>query len=235
MKTIKKKRYILGILALVLFLLGLKIAVLDNPNVLFAIAEGLDQPSKRYYAVQERIYSIAERKNISKEILQHLEDDKNKHLHNLYIKTLGVIGEYYSATYLIKAYARYQDDEKHALTVWYIISCMGMLGNNDAVPLLETLLKNYDKHKMQVTRYSLARSLYLITGEQYNYVNDSGEKTKLCLTNELKSVRKVIVNSKGRKRTCEEMITLDKLYRPPEKGVDYSCGEERVVDKGGRG
>ena len=215
MNAIKRKRYVIGLLAVVILSIGLKFVFFDNLHILFLMAEGLDQPSRLYYVVQERIYKLDETKNIGKVILQNLEEDKNKHLHNLYIKTLGVVGEYYSASYLLKAYVSYQNDEQHANTVWYIINSIGMLGNKDVVPILETLLKNYDRHKMQVTRYSLVRSLYLITGERYDYINAAGEKTKIVLTNELKSARQVIVNSKGRKRTYEEIIILDKLYRPP--------------------
>ena len=221
MKKINKKIIVFVLITLFIFTLGVKVFIFDNLNVLFLIAEGFDQPSAWFYVAQERIYKTAERKDIGKDILKYLEDDKNTHLHNLYIKTLGIIGEYYSATYLIKAYAKYQNKERYAVTIVYIIASMGMLGNNDVVPLLETLLKNYDKHKMLVTRYSLARSLYLITGKRYNYVNSSGENTKLHLTNELKNARKVIEKSKGHRRTYDEMIVLDKLYRPPEIAVDY--------------
>jgi hypothetical protein len=135
---------------------------------------------------------------------------------------LGIIGEYYSAVYLIKAYSEYQNKDQSAVTVWYIINSMGLIGNHDAVKLLETLLKNYDKHGMQVSRYSLARSLYFLTGKRYDYINSSGEITKIHLTKELKNARKVIEESAGRKRTYDEMIILDKLYRPPEKGGDYT-------------
>jgi hypothetical protein len=221
MKKKNKKIIAFVLITLSIFTIGFKVFIFDNLNALFLIAEGFDQPSIWFYVAQERIYKIAERKDIGNVILKYLEDDKNRHLHNLYIKTLGIIGEYYSAAYLIKAYAKYQNKERYAVTVGYIIASMGMLGNNDVVQLLDTLLKNYDKHKMQVTRYSLARSLYLLTGKRYDYVNSSGENTKIHLTNELKNARKVIEESKGHRRTYDEMIVLDKLYRPPEKAVDY--------------
>jgi hypothetical protein len=221
MKKTNKKIIAFVLITLSIFTIGLKVFIFDNLNALFLIAEGFDQPSTWFYVVQKRIYKIAERKDIGNDILKYLNNDKNRHLHNLYIKTLGIIGEYYSAAYLIKAYAKYQNNERYAVTIGYIIASMGMLGNDNVVQLLETLLKNYDKHKMQVTRYSLARSLYLLTGKRYDYVNSSGENTKIHLTNELKTARKVIEKSKRHRRTYDEMIVLDKLYRPPKKAVDY--------------
>jgi len=220
MNKAKKK-----ILVLIIIFLGIglfaKIMILDNEDGLFSIAAGLDVPSKSYYFVIERIYKISETKNIGDKILGYLEGDKNKHLHNLYVKTLGIIGEYYSSTFLLKAYSKYQHDMNHRSTLSQIINSMGLIGNEDLVPLLETLLKDHDKLDVQVTKYSIARALYFITGKSYSYTNQSGERTQLHVTDELAKARRVIVNSKKRRRTLDEILTLDKLYRPPERGIKY--------------
>jgi hypothetical protein len=85
---------------------------------------------------------------------------------------------------------------------------MGLIDNNDLVPFLETLLRDYDQLRVQATKYSIARSLYLITGNKFSYVR---------IIRELSEARNVILKSKGRKRTLQEMLLLDKLYRPPEE------------------
>lgn len=214
MKKIQKRSLILIV---VLFSIGIffKIAILDNVNLLFTVAAGLDKPSKLYYFATERIYKISGKKKIGEKILQDLKANKNKHLNDLYIHTLGIIGEYYSATYLLKTYVKYQNDKNHVIIVNSIIDSMGKIGNEDLVPLLERLLSNYDNHRMQVTRYAIARALYLITGNAYSYSDSSGEKTNFNITNELKDARSVVKRSKGRIRTFSEMLTLDKVYRAP--------------------
>lgn len=214
MKKIKKRSLILIV---VIFSIGIlvKIAILDNVELLFAVAVGLDKPSKLYYFTTERIYNISEKAKLSDKILKDLEANKNKHLDDLYIHTLGIIGEYHSATYLLKTYVKYQDDKNNAIILAGIIDSMGMIGNEDLVPLLERLLSNYDNHRMQVTRYAIARALYLITGKPYSYIDSSGEKTNFNITTELKEAWAAVNLSRGRKRTFSEMLTLDKLYRPP--------------------
>lgn len=214
MKKIQKRSLLLIV---VLFSVGilLKIAILDNVGLLFTVAAGSDKPSMLYYFATERIYNISGEERVNEKILQDLEANKNKHFRDLYIHTLGVIGEYYSATYLLKTYVKYQDDKNHAIIVATVIDSMGMIGNEDLVPLLERLLSNYENHRMQVTSYAIARALYLITGKAYSYSDSSGEKINFNITNELKDARNVVKSSMGRKRTFSEMIILDKLYRAP--------------------
>lgn len=216
MKIIRRKRYIFGLLFFFLFLTGVKITVFDNIDALFAIEAGLDNPSAGYFLVQERIYRLSNRENVTKKILQYLEEDQNKHLHDLYIKTLGVVGEQDVFMHLLRSYSKYQGKKEYSTNVWHIINAMGMIGNPGFTPLLKRLLENYSQHRVQVSRYLLARSLYLITGNQYKYINSEGRETKITLTDELINARKVIVDSENRKRTFEEMLTLDKLFRPPD-------------------
>ena len=102
-------------------------------------------------------------------------------------------------------------------TVNRIIDAMGLIANDDLVVFLETLLRDYDKLRAQATKYSIVRSLYLITGEKYSYIDGSRRNTGLQVAEELIEARNVILNSKGRKRTLQEMLLLDKLYRPPEE------------------
>jgi hypothetical protein len=180
----KRSVSIAAILGVSLFLIC-KIAILDNPNVLFTIAEGADVPSKVYYFATERIYKIADKKDIGKKLQEHLEKGHSEYLHNEYIKTLGIIGEYYSTATLIKAYSKYQHNTNRRSTVSRIIDSMGLIGNEDVVPFLETLLKDYDELDVQATSYAIARALYLTTGRKYSYISPSGESGTLYLTDEL--------------------------------------------------
>jgi hypothetical protein len=78
------------------------------------------------------------------------------------------------------------------------------------------VMTNYDKHGIVVPRYLIARALYLSTGRNYEYFNESREKKQVYLTDELRDARNTIVASKGRFRTFPEMMVLDNLNRPKE-------------------
>jgi hypothetical protein len=213
-----KKRNIFVLLACLLIFTGVifHFFVLENEKALFLIAEGLDKPSNLYNIVIKKIYSFSENKNLREKIRTYLEQDKNVHLHNLYIQVLGISGASSSAGVFIKVYSRCQHDMNHRSTVNRIIDAMGLIANDDLVPFLENLLRDYDKLGVQATKYSIVKSLYLITGKKYSYIDYSGRNTELKMTEELIEARNVILNSKGRKRTLQEMLLLDKLYRPPE-------------------
>ncbi len=213
---IKRNTIVLLVCLLILAGVVFHFSVLENEKALFLIAEGLDKPSNSYNIVIKKIYSLSEKKSLSEKIKEYLEQNKNEHLHNLYIHVLGITGERSSAGVLIKEYSRYQHDINHRSTVDQIIDTMGLIANDDLVPFIETLLRDYDKLRVQATKYSIARSLYLSTGEKYSYIDAAGRNTELQVTEELIEARKVILSSKGRKRTLQEMVLLDKLYRPPE-------------------
>ena len=56
--------------------------------------------------------------------------------------------------------------------------------------------------------YIVARSLFYITGEMYEYKSRNDKKARIRITDDILSVRDVLVNSQGRKRTVEEMTLL---------------------------
>lgn len=191
-------------------------SILQSSKILFHIAAGLDEPSYLYYIVSEKIYKNSANKDTARKILLMIEKGENKHLHDLYIRTVGIIGEdsAFANHLLIDTYSKYQNDTESKGLIYQIIDSMGFVGNKDTVLILERLLKNYHGYRMIIPRYPVVRALYLTTGKNYNYINEAGEKTKLYLTDELKQSRKVIENSKGRYRTVDEMIILDNLNRP---------------------
>lgn len=187
-----------------------------NINFSFSMAEGLDKPSKLHYFFVERIYKICAKKNLGPELLENIKSGENEHLQNIYIRTLGIVGERNATTYLIMQYSNYQDRADKKSTLYSIIDSLGMIGNEEAIPILERLLENYDKYKIQVTRYSIVRALYLLTGKTYTYSDSSSEKKSITLTKRLENARKVIESTKASKRTFNEMLILDKAFRHPD-------------------
>jgi len=213
----QRKKKIIFIFTTSLFFAGLIfiISTLNNVSALFLITEGLDRPSKSYYFFIERIYRLSAKNKVGDKIWGYIDNNKNAHLHNLYFQVLGITGAEIPTGSLIKLYSLYQHDMNRRSTVSKIIDAMGLLGNEDFVPFLEILLTDYDKLQVQATKYAILRSLYLITGKRYAYINDLGQRSKLRVTDELIEARNVIEKTTGRSRNIQEMLILDKLYRPP--------------------
>ena len=184
-----------------------------SENTWLLIADGQTTDSKMFLYSLQRIIEISD-KNYPQNIIDDLNDDKNKHLHNLYIQILGLIGNKKATVAVLNKYIDHQNDNNSRSTAIYSIDSLGMIGDEQAAPILERLFINYDAHTPLVDKYSIARALYLITGKLYSYKDDSGEDSPIPLTKELKKARGIIENSGDRPRTVEEIKFFAKLYRP---------------------
>ena len=194
-----------------------KVIVLDNPDLLCMIGQGFDEPSRLYYASVERIYKISDKKKVGKKFKERLTEGGNEHLYNCYIRILGVIGEGDAIPCLMQVYAKHQNNKNLRSIIHDIIISIGLIGNEASVHFLENLLKNYNANIAYVPSSLIVHSLYLITGKKYFFTNNSGEKDEIYLSKERIEARKIIKTSRGRKRSLEEMIALDKMaYRPAE-------------------
>jgi hypothetical protein len=217
MNTLSKRLMLTILVCAAVIVALLKITVLDSPNIMCMVAEGFDEPSTLYYASIERIYKISEKKKVAEKFIEHLTEGENQHLQNCYIRVLGVIGERDAISCLMDAYAKYQHNKNFKSTIYGIVNSLGLIGSEDVLPLLETLLIKYDEHHVQVPSSLIAHSLYLITGKSYYFTSCTGVKERLYLSKERIEARKIIEASRGRRRSFEEMVTLDKLiYRPSE-------------------
>jgi hypothetical protein len=196
----------------------IKVGIWDNPGILCKIAEGFDDPSASFYFAIERIYKISQKKNFDNKITQYLENGKNSYLYDIYLRILGVVGSKESLYHIKNIYVKYQNDTNYKGTLFYVIRSIGLIGDTEIVPFLETLLNKYKDLNVQVSESNIVSALYLITGDaKYYFTNSSGERQKLYLTSELIEARKVIEKSRNRDRTFEEMLILDRLYRPVKK------------------
>lgn len=185
----------------------------DNPKFIFSIAEGFDDPSVPFYILIDqayKIYSNSDRKEI---IANFLDDSKQGHLVDIYIRVAGVIGDSASSNELTKLYDKF-DNTANKVSLHYIVTSLGLLGEKSAIPFLEDLLMN--QKIVRVSGSTVAVSLFLITGRNnYQFVNSLGNEQKLILTDDLTRARQVILESKNRKRTYKELIILDNLFRAP--------------------
>ena len=196
------KKYLVVVFS-VLILIGY---VWNSSFILYTIASGLDVPSKPYYFIIERLFELPA--DSGNRILQH------DNIIDLYIHVTGIKGD--KNVDLLGYYATYQHDKNNIGRVYNVINSMGLISDNTYTILLESLLKDYNKLNVQVTKYTIARALYLITGKRYPYRESERDVySGIPITNELYRARKIILDTHARRRTLKEMIELDKIFRPP--------------------
>lgn len=209
------KRFLILIIAVLLGVAIFKMAIFDNVDFLFILAGGSNQPSSLFNFAIERIYKLSEKKDIGKKLIKELKEHGDFFsLQDLYVRTLGVIGEEDAFPCLMEIYIRNQDKKVAVLDT--VILSLGLLGKEDAVPILERILNREDGW-FALLNFPIAQSLYLLTGKKYTFINSRGESQELFVTPELLQAREVIVATKGKKRKYKDMLILDKLFRPPKR------------------
>jgi hypothetical protein len=93
---------------------------------------------------------------------------------------------------------------------------MGLLGNAEIVPFLQTLLVSEGPLNLSLYGTTIMGSLYLITGEsKFPDTATSQKEVRFRLSEEELQARRVVAASKGRRRTHDEMIILDEIFRRP--------------------
>lgn len=224
--NIFKKNAIITVLAIFLFsiFITIKISIFDNPIKLCTFAEWFDDPSTPYYLILNRIYKLSENKNFNKTLIEYIQNDKNTHLHKRYARILGVLGEKDALPTLKAALLKYSHNKNYKITADYIVTSLGLIGNHKIVPLLVRFLSK--EKNSQVSQATLASALFLATGEKYFYINSFGKRQKYLPTRSEVHARKIIIDSRKRKRTYKEKILLDKLFRRPGSSWGYHHNPE---------
>jgi hypothetical protein len=178
----------------------------NNNFILYTIASGLDVPSKPYYFITERIFQLPVEAN--HRLLQH------DSLIDLYVHIAGVKRN--NNIDLLGLYTAYQHDNNNIGRVYNVVNSMGLMGDETYTFLLESLLNDYEKLNVPVTKYTITRALYLITGKRYFYREAERDMNSgIPITDELYMARQIILNTRLRRRTLKEMVDLDKILRPP--------------------
>lgn len=202
---------------LIVLLFLIKSAFLDSPALLLRVLDKFEQPSKPFHVVLERMYKLSGKDDFVTEMKFCLMGQGRDTYHGIYLRYIGVVGQKWASNDIRSAYVKgLKDIDEEGY--FMVISSMGLTGNASLAPTLEDLLAQ-SRHDEALTGSgaTIASSLYLITGKtDYSYHNKNGSERRLALTPELTNARKVIVESRGRKRTIEEMVVLDKTYRMHE-------------------
>jgi hypothetical protein len=186
--------------------------VSNNINFLMPLMFFSNHETIKSYAL-EKILIISTKEDIVPKIIKEFEDGNHVELNSIYLILLGVIGDKRALPTLSSAYVRCQDNSNisKCITIQYgSITAMGLIGDENYFPFINTILINYDTHHTQVRRQIYARSLYFITGKQVEYINDDGAKRRFDLWESIVTARKIIEATQTRKRTVDEMSALYK-------------------------
>ena len=210
----KRTKIFIIVASCLLCLFIVKKVTWDNPDFLFSMAEGFDEPSMPFYILIDQAYKIYSSRDHQNLLTTFLNESENQHLIDTYIRVAGVIGDTASKSKLINLYKEF-NNPTYKVRLHYIVKSIGLLGTKDAIPFLQNLLSY--QGKAIVSGSTIAVSLFLITGQDhYRFFNTLGNEQKLILTDDLIRARQVMLDSKNRKRTYQEMIILDNLFRSPD-------------------
>ena len=212
--SISRKKVIFGVPT---FFVGLIFFIsINNVGFLCLIAGSSDVPSKMHYCAIERILILYdEDEDVGEQIFETLKSNESKEIIDVYIKILGLIGEKEAMGYLNKIFIEALNNNDPRGLTYPIVNSFGMMGNDDIVSFLKYLLENYSKYNIKATKHSIARSLFLLTGKKYKFVKANDSYGYFEPTSEVVNARDIIISSDDRRRTFEEMVALDKLFRPP--------------------
>lgn len=198
----------------IIFILGCLYSVSRNVDILLFISDVSGSQSVISKISLNRVYKLSSNKKDV--ILSSFRDEDKINLIHYYIRVVGVSGYIEAKTDLMNLYIETQeDDRRRGDIVGPIISSMGLIEDKLFVSLLETLLRNYEQHDVRVSQYWIARSLYLLTGKQYTFVDKNGVSQELYMSSELISIKEVLEKSHGRDRTYKEKLIIDQLFLPP--------------------
>lgn len=214
--TVKHRKHIILsiIVFLVLIIFGGNYFLLNNFKFLSLGSAFFLNTSKYHQFFINRMYKLSENEDIEEQIIVNMANsDIDSYVLGNYIRIMGVIGGDRSEFYLIKIFGKHQNLQYADYVLFNTVLSMGLSGSKMSEELLDRFISTDMSTNQIVMQHLAASSLYLLTGEQYFFINNRGEKEKLYLTQDLHNARDIIVSSKGRKRTYDEMITLDKLFQ----------------------
>lgn len=187
-----------------------------NVTFLLMLAGGSDIPSHTYYWALHRIYEQCHNPSVRSALVEDLVSGRNRHLVDTYISILGVIGNRDASSPIVSELISAIDKKQYS-TILNSINSLGLIGNEKSETYLKTLCDHYDSYTLEVSQSTLSRAMYLISGNindcQHSDINR--RFNEFIISDELVHAREIIVSSRDRYRTTDEMISLDKLLRPP--------------------
>ncbi len=190
--------------------------VSTNPTLLRKLAGNFSSDSFIHDYSMKRIIKVYDRD--SQKVIDLIAKNYNSKNSYFYVDTilLSIFADNRSLELLNNQIEKISNIEETIYTdsnVSLLVEAMGISMMTNKVTYLEKLLEELNKTNSKNNlsspiNYMVARSLFFITGEMYEYKSTNKDKTTVRITDDMLSVRDVLVKSAGRKRTDEEMTLL---------------------------
>ena len=203
----KKYKYIL----FVFIIFSIYYFISNNIYILVSVSDCFGSNSAVGKFTLKLIYKIPDDK-LKIKLFKIFNNNYESAYINTYIRIAGVIGDNDFIVPIMKLYSSIQGDNKKISTRYYIFTSLGLFGNKKYSVFLEKILDHYDEHGVDVSRFVLARSIYLLTGNVFSVSSRKNEYDLMYLSEELKDIKKTLHESSGRKRSYREKLILDRLY-----------------------
>lgn len=223
---IKKNRYLIIILFLSVSLpfFGAFYFVTNSFNPLFTVTCGSKEDSYIYLIATEKILELYK----ENPVLVHntiLDKFINKKCEDEAIKLLSLIGEEDALMLILSSLKSLDTPQKLTSDLdntLDMIDSIGFFQNNNSVEFLETFLlmntRNKEKYDnlehYYFINYSIARSLYLLTGKRYYYQGRSSTNARIPIPKYLLNTRELLLGFDNLKREPEEMVQLLSFFHP---------------------
>lgn len=186
-----------------------------NINFLMAVAGVTDVPSHLHSWVMKRIYVQCLDPSIRRGLLDDFVYERRKSLTTIYIDIFGVIGDVDAVGPIVEVLAR-SGNEKQYITFIHSVDSLGLIGDNGPELLLRSYCDKFSDYRLDIPSYSLSRAIYMISGDSYNCKESDIKHFGFVVTDVLIYARGIVVSSRGRYRTLEEMMALENYLRPPK-------------------
>ena len=204
------KGFLIVFRMLFVFVFAIMAVAQEDVDFLLLQAGAAGRPSVQHNSFMDQVFLLAQKIDVAGLCEERLSQNKYPGLHELYLRTIAVIGDANGLASFVTYFSR-RAATNDTFGLFDVYSFLGVLGDGKAQAILEKQLNRNQANP--VLNFAIARSLFLLTGQRYRFVNPDGNLQEFYPTEAAIRARTIILASRGRKRTFEEMRTLDGLFR----------------------
>lgn len=209
----------------VLTLLCISFLYLTSPKLILEEIRKEDINSSRYIILNKAIilyYYI-----FPKKIIGLITEFNEKHFSENIIFLLGSIGDQSCEDYLLKKVNDFSSNETNNPSNFFsLVNAVAIVKSDKVKNKLISLLENNNAKKWETleiyfsSNWSIARALYLQTGELYSYHGRSGENVTITVSSGLETIRKILFDTNNR-RNFSQIVELLKFVLPTKKSPEF--------------
>ena len=184
-------------------------ALYSNVYFLSSVACRHGNMSSTYEFLLERIYKIIS-SDEEGDYLKYLDEADNKYFHTTWLRILSVSGVENMDKFVFNDISETDKNDYSSDLIYHYLISAGKSDSVISIPLLKSYLDSDDSDGP--SKMFSAGSMYLLNGT----LPSKSDDYYFVLSEKQYLAREAILNSRGRRRTYDEMITIDQPYRRTE-------------------